>query len=239
VSLVDAVLERVGRVLGRGRSAWRLLAEADPDLADAYSRYLEAATEGSVLEPKVRELLLLAHDATVTVLDREGVRLRVARARDAGATEREVLDVLGLLALITVHSLTTGLPLLYGTHEFPRPARTSGRYWDDFEARVPGFNGMLEHVLPDVFAAYRDLGEVLWRGAELEPRWRELVLVVADLSTSHLYRSGAALHIAAALRAGATRQEVAAAVALAVPTGARTLELGVDALRAYREGTPA
>lgn len=234
MTVVDVLLERVGRVLGRPRPAWRTLAELDPDFADAYCRYLEAAAEGGRLEPRVRELLSLAHDATVTVLDAEGVAVRVERARDAGASEREVLDVLELLALITVHSLTTGLPLLYGAHEFPRPARTDGRYWDDFEARVPGFNGMLEQVLPDVFAAYRDLGEVLWRGAGLEPKWRELVLVVADLSTSHLYRSGAALHIAAALRLGATREEVAAAIALAVPTGARTLELGMSALQAYR-----
>jgi alkylhydroperoxidase/carboxymuconolactone decarboxylase family protein YurZ len=235
VSVVEAVVERFGRVLGRGRAAWRTLADADPDFADAYGRYLEAAVDGGGrLEPRIRELLLLAHDATVTVLDAEGVGVRVTRARDAGASEREVLDVLELLALITVHSLTTGLPLLYGAHEFDRPARTGGRYWDDFEARVPGFNGMLEHALPGVFDAYRDLGAVLWRGEGLEPKWRELVLVVADLSTSHLYRSGAALHIAAALRAGATREEVAASVALAVPTGARTLELGMAALSAYR-----
>lgn len=231
---VEEVVGRAERVLGRGAPTWRDLAEADPEFAEAYGRYLEATVDTGVLPAAVRELLLLAHDATVTVLDAEGVAVRVTRARDAGASEREVLDVLELLALITVHSLTTGLPLLYGAHEFDRPARTSARYWDDFEARVPGFNGMLEHALPGVFAAYRDLGAVLWRGDGLAPRWRELVLVVADLSTSHLYRSGAAMHIHAALRQGATREEVAAAIALAVPSGARTLELGMAALRAHR-----
>jgi alkylhydroperoxidase/carboxymuconolactone decarboxylase family protein YurZ len=235
-SRTDAVVERAERVLGRGAPAWRELAEADPEFADAFSRYLEATTDSGVLEPAVRELLLLAHDATVTVLDADGVAIRVGRARDAGASEREVLDVLELLALITVHSLTTGLPLLYGAHEFGRPERTRGRYWDDFEARVPGFNGMLEHALPGVFDAYRDLGRVLWREGGLAPKWRELVLVVADLSTSHLYRSGAAMHIHAALRQGATREEIAAAIALAVPTGARTLELGTAALRDHRPG---
>lgn len=234
MSDVEEIVERAEAVLGRGGPAWQALAEADPEFADAYGRYLEAAAAGEVLPPAVRELLLLAHDATVTVLDAEGIALRVARARDAGATEREVLDVLELLALITVHSLTTGLPLLYGAHEFDRPEGTAARYWDDFEARVPGFNGMLEHALPRVFDTYRDLGRVLWRRGGLAPKWRELVLVVADLSTSHLYRSGAAMHIHAALRHGARREEVAAAIALAVPTGARTLELGMAALQAHR-----
>lgn len=234
----DDVLERVDRVLGRDRSAWEALVERDPDFADAYSRYLEATVDSGVLEPRIRELLLLAHDATVTVLDGEGVALRVERALEAGASEREVLDVLELLALITVHSLTTGLPLVYGAHEFDRPARTRGRYWDDFEARVPGFNGVLSRVLPEVFETYRDLGQVLWRQGGLAPKWREMVLVVADLSTTHLYVSGAAMHIDAALRAGATREEIAAAIALAVPSGARTLELGMAALRRARPAAP-
>jgi alkylhydroperoxidase/carboxymuconolactone decarboxylase family protein YurZ len=39
----------------------------------------------------------------------------------------------------------------------------------------------------------------------LDPKLRELALVVADLSTSHLYTTGAALHIDGALRGGATR----------------------------------
>jgi alkylhydroperoxidase/carboxymuconolactone decarboxylase family protein YurZ len=42
------------------------------------------------------------------------------------------------------------------------------------------------------------------------------------------------MHIHAALRHGARREEVAAAIALAVPTGARTLELGMAALQAHR-----
>ncbi len=48
---------------------------------------------------------------------------------------------------------------------------------------------MLEQVLPDVFAAYRDLGEVLRREARLEPSWRELVLVGARRVALQAYRA--------------------------------------------------
>jgi alkylhydroperoxidase/carboxymuconolactone decarboxylase family protein YurZ len=248
-----AILERVRRVLGRDTPGWRALVEQDPEFADAYSDYLAACVHTEVLEPRIRELLLLAHDATVTVLDAEGIEIRVRRAREEGASEQEVLDVLKLLTLISIHSVTTGLPMLYGAHEFPRPEQTRDRYWDDFEARLPGFNGMFAHALPRVFDAYRRLGRTLWRSGRgrsgrgrsgrgrsegLAPKWRELVLVVADLSTSHLYASGARLHIHAAIRHGATRAEVAAAIALAVPCGARTVEQGMAALLAYREPTP-
>ncbi|MBO0848620.1 MAG: carboxymuconolactone decarboxylase family protein [Pseudonocardia sp.] len=227
--------ERARTVFGRPVPAWDALAEADPEFAEAYTSYLEATWDTGVFEPRIRELLLLAHDASMTVLDADGIAARVRRARQEGASEREVLDVLEMLALISIHSLTTGLPMLYGAEEFPRPEQAQGRYWDDFEARVPGFNGMLAHALPGVFTAYRRLGRTLWRPGGLAPKWRELALVVADLSTTHLYRSGAALHIRAAIRHGATREEIAAAIALAVPSGARTLELGITALTAYAE----
>jgi alkylhydroperoxidase/carboxymuconolactone decarboxylase family protein YurZ len=233
---VNPVSDRVRRTLGRVTPGWRALVEEDPEFAEAYSAYLEACVDTGALEPRIRELLLLAHDATVTVLDAEGVGVRVRRAREAGASEREVLDVLRLLTLIPIHSVTTGLPMLYGAHEFPRPEQTRDRYWDDFEARLPGFNGMLAHALPKVFDAYRRLGRTLWSSKRqgLAPKWRELVFVVADLATSHLYASGARLHIHAAIRHGATREEVAAAIALAVPCGARTVELGMAALLEYR-----
>jgi alkylhydroperoxidase/carboxymuconolactone decarboxylase family protein YurZ len=208
--------------------AHRRLAELDPEFADAFDDYLTAARSAGPLDQKTRELLQLAHDASVTVLDADGVRLRVQRARETGATDQEILGVLEVVTLISIHSLSTGLPLVYGPDEHPRPPELRGGYWDDFEARSPGFHGTLAAVLPDVYAAYRRLGAVLW--TRLAPKLRELALVVADLSTSHLYTSGAALHIAGALRAGATREEIAAAIALAVPCAARTIELAADAL---------
>jgi alkylhydroperoxidase/carboxymuconolactone decarboxylase family protein YurZ len=208
--------------------ARRQLAELDPEFTEAFDAYLDAARSAGPLDQRTRELLQLAHDASVTVLDADGVRRSVGRAREAGATDQEILGVLEVVTLISIHSLSTGLPLVYGPDEHPRPPELQGGYWDDFEASSPGFHGTLAAVLPEVYAAYRRLGAVLW--TRLDPRLRELALVVADLSTSHLYTSGAALHIAGALRAGATRDEVAAAIALAVPCAARTIELAAAAL---------
>ncbi|WP_103380677.1 carboxymuconolactone decarboxylase family protein [Pseudonocardia dioxanivorans] len=206
--------------------AW--LVERDPEFAEALEEYLDAARSAPALDEKTRALLQLAHDASVTVLDGDGIREHAERARAAGAEESEILGIIEVVTLISIHSLSTGLPLLYGPDEHPRPPELLGGYWDDFEARSPGFHGTLAAVLPDLFAAYRRMGSVLWK--RLDTRLRELALIVADLSTSHLFASGAALHISAALRAGATREEIAAAIALAVPCAERTVQTAVTAL---------
>jgi alkylhydroperoxidase/carboxymuconolactone decarboxylase family protein YurZ len=233
---VDTIRARVEHIYGSFSPGWALLLKEDPTFAGAFAGYLNAAYQVGELQPKIRELLLLAHDATVTVLNEDGVRLRVRRALDFGATKRQILDVLELVALISIHSLTTGLPLIAGPEhaDLPRPARVASRYWDDFENQFPGFHSHLAAAAPELFDAYRDLGDAFSRGPDgLEPKWRELAVVVADLSTSHLFRDGAAFHIATALRYGATPTEVVAAIALAVPCATRTLEIGLAALADY------
>lgn len=226
----------VEEIYGSVSPGWELLLNEDPGFAAAFAGYLDAAYQAGPLEPRIRELLLLAHEATVTVLHEEGVKLRVRRARQFGATKRQILDVLEILTLITIHSMTTGLPLIAepDTVDRPRPTRVTGRYWDDFESNFPDFHAHLAAAAPQLFEAYRDLGDALSRGSDgLEPKWRELAVVVADLSTSHLFRDGAAFHIGTARRYGATPREVVAAIALAIPCATRTMEIGLAAIADY------
>jgi len=224
------VSSRVSKVFGCVTAQWEQLMALDPTFADAFSRFLEAAYDSDELPPHIRELLLLAHDASVTVRDQCGVALRVRRALDAGASRREVLDVLLLLPFVALHGVTEGLPLVYDVNSYEVPAATKGAYWRPFEDRFPGVHGMLAEELPEFFDAYRRLGRAVWEQSELEPKWRELALAVADMSTTHLFSQGAALHVENALQYGATRRQAAAALALTAVFANTAVELGVDAL---------
>ncbi|OZC63028.1 carboxymuconolactone decarboxylase [Rhodococcus sp. 15-725-2-2b] len=226
----DDVRGKVERVYGSVSRQWELLIELDLVFAEAYAEYLDAAFSAAELDPHIRELLLLAHDASMTVLDQHGVDERIRRALQLGASRREILDVLELLSMISTHSLAIGLPLAFDPEDYGVPESTSGGYWDAFEAPFPGVHGMMSTHTPRLFSAYRSMGKVLWRKDGLAPKWRELTLVVADLSTTHLYGAGAKLHIDNARRYGATDSEIVAAVALTIPFSANTIELGLRAL---------
>ncbi|EME56250.1 carboxymuconolactone decarboxylase [Rhodococcus ruber BKS 20-38] len=226
---------RISKVFGDVSRQWRWFTALDSASAEAFSEFLDAAYGSGDLPPHIRELLLLAHDASVTVRDSRGVELRVRRALDAGASRREVLDVLLLLPFVALHGVTEGLPLVYDVETYDVPAATEGPYWAPFEAKFPGVHGMLAEELPDFFDAYRLLGRVVWERSELAPKWRELVLVVADMSTTHLFSRGAALHVENALRYGATRREVAAALALTAVFANTAVELGIAALESVEE----
>lgn len=228
------IRQRVIAFQGDFPATWEFLVELDPAFADAFSGYISAAYDTDVLPVEIRELLLLAHDASVTVLDAEGVHLRVGRALAAGATERQVVQVLELLTFIGLHGLTSGLCLILEPADYEIPESTRGPYWAAFEESAPGVHGMMAAALPAFFDAYRAVGSTIWRGDGLEPKWRELVLIVADMSTTHLYTKGARLHVQNALRYGATPQQVVAALALTVTYATRALDLGLAALVRHR-----
>jgi alkylhydroperoxidase/carboxymuconolactone decarboxylase family protein YurZ len=65
-----------------------------------------------VLEPKVRELIYVAIDAATTHLHAAGTRIHIRNALALGATKEEILEVLELITVLGIHSLTLGLPVL-------------------------------------------------------------------------------------------------------------------------------
>ena len=74
-------------------------------------------------------------------------------------------------------------------------------YWSEL------WDGVLE-LSPDFFAAYSEFSSVPWRHGTLPPKIKELIYVAIDASTTHLYNPGTRVHIANALKQGATRDEV-------------------------------
>jgi alkylhydroperoxidase/carboxymuconolactone decarboxylase family protein YurZ len=94
-----------------------------------------------------------------------------------------------------------------------------------------GWDPLLD-LAPDYFEAYAQLSSVPWTTGTLSPRFRELIYIAIDSSTTHLYEPGLRVHIRNALRHGATRDEIMEVYQLTSVLGVHTVTTGVPALLA-------
>lgn len=106
------IRERFERMRGYWDRGWDDVLEHLPRFFDRYVDFSAAAGRQGVLEPKTRELVLIAIDAATTHLFTPGTRIHVRNARACGASLDEVLQVLQLVALIGIESALDGSSML-------------------------------------------------------------------------------------------------------------------------------
>jgi alkylhydroperoxidase/carboxymuconolactone decarboxylase family protein YurZ len=100
------------RVRGYWNTVWDDLLRLDPAFFRAYLDLSAAPWRAGPLEPKVKELIYIALDASPTHLYEPGLRIHVRNALKLGATAAEILEVLELSTTIGIHACTVGLPIL-------------------------------------------------------------------------------------------------------------------------------
>ena len=91
---------------------WDGLLELDPDFFQAYVDFSAYPWESGVLEPKVRELIYTAFDASATHMYVPGLRQHIENALGHGATPAEVMEVFELASTIGIHGYLVGLPIV-------------------------------------------------------------------------------------------------------------------------------
>ena len=83
-----------------------------PDFFETYVEFSSVPWKTGTLEPKVRELIYVAIDAATTHLHEEGTRIHMENALRHGATPAEIVEVLSLVSVLGMHTITMGVPLL-------------------------------------------------------------------------------------------------------------------------------
>jgi alkylhydroperoxidase/carboxymuconolactone decarboxylase family protein YurZ len=91
---------------------WEQLIVEDPDFFSAYLEFSATPSRNASLDAKTRELILIAVDASTTHLFAPGIQIHMRNALQAGATKKEILEVLELVSVVGIHSVAVGLPLL-------------------------------------------------------------------------------------------------------------------------------
>jgi alkylhydroperoxidase/carboxymuconolactone decarboxylase family protein YurZ len=97
---------------GAWNSAWDDAARMAPAWTETFLAAGTIPWSSGVLDPKTLELIAIAVDASCTHLYAPGTRRHIARALDVGATPEEILAVLQAVAVLGIHSVALGAPIL-------------------------------------------------------------------------------------------------------------------------------
>jgi alkylhydroperoxidase/carboxymuconolactone decarboxylase family protein YurZ len=83
---------------------------------------------------------------------------------------------------------------------------------------------------PEFLRAYTDFSAVPWRKNHLEDKVKEFIYIAVDAAATHLYLPGVRQHIKAALKLGATPQEIMEVLELTCTLGIHAMNIGVPLL---------
>jgi alkylhydroperoxidase/carboxymuconolactone decarboxylase family protein YurZ len=209
----------------------------DPAWAQAAEGVTSNPWKHNVLPRKTLELVGLAVNAACTNLNPEGTRRCIRAALEAGASREEILTVLKMASFLGIHTCSLGAPILLEEAKaadvrpksISKPAtpvcdkvRASGG-WN--EAWTPFYN--LDPEWTEQFVA---AGIPVYGGTVLSPKLAELLSIAFDASYTHMYPPGTRRHIKAALKFGATMEEIMEVLKICVIQGVQACNLGIPIL---------
>jgi alkylhydroperoxidase/carboxymuconolactone decarboxylase family protein YurZ len=221
---------------------WQQILEMSPEFFETYSNFSSVPWKTGPLEPKVKEMIYIAMDIATTHLYLPGTRIHIANALKHGATKEELMEVLQIVSVLGIHSMTEGLPILVDELQKAdmggeieaieldeRALAHKQEFIDNRGYWMPIWETLLK-LSPDFFKAYLDLSSVPWKTGVLEPKIKELIYVAIDIATTHLFLSGTRIHMRNALKHGATKDEIMEVIALVSICGMHSATEGVPIL---------
>jgi alkylhydroperoxidase/carboxymuconolactone decarboxylase family protein YurZ len=224
------------REAGRWVKTLDTLREWDPKWTEKYAKMAINPWTDGALSGKELQLIAIGLNASITDLDGAALRRHIRAALHAGATREEILEVLKMAAILSLHSMSLGAPILIeeakaadgpaSRPKQPTPIcdqmRAIGQWnqaWEPFYE--------LDPVWTEQFVAS---GAELYTSGVLTPKFVELISIAFDAAITHMYAPGTRRHIKAALELGASIDEIMTVLKLCVSQGANALDFGAPIL---------
>lgn len=191
----------------------------------------------NILPSKDVELISLAVNVACTNLSVDGTRRHIRGALEAGATRAEVLMVIKIASLLSIHTASLGSPILLEEAKaagvkpkLKQPAATpvcdkmksAGQWnaaWDAFYEMDPAWTeAIIAASLP------------VYTSGVFTPKFAELLSIAVDVSFTHMYAPGTRRHIQSALKLGVTMEEIMEVFKICVSQGIQASNLAVPIL---------
>lgn len=100
------------RASGQWNQAWDEAAAFDDEWMEKFLDMGTHSVRKGIIDPKTYELIAIAVDASCTHMYAPGTCRHIARALEVGATPDEIMAVLQLVAVLGIHSVALGAPML-------------------------------------------------------------------------------------------------------------------------------
>ena len=190
-----------------------------------------------ILPRKDIELISIAVNAACTNMSADGTRRHIRGALEAGASRDEIVMVIKIASLLSIHTTSLGAPILLeeakaaGVKLAPKePSATpvcdkmkaAGQWntaWDEFFEIDPAWTEAIIAVSLPIYIS-----------GVLTPKLAELLSIAVDASITHMYAPGTRRHIQTALKLGATVEEIMEVLKICVAAGMQASNLGVPIL---------
>ena len=210
--------------------------EWEPAWGEKFKAMSEEPWTNGVLPRKEIELISLAVNAACTNQSEDGTRRHIRGALDAGASRDEVMMIIKIASLLSIHTASLGAPILLeeakaaGVKLTPKKAATpvcsgmqaAGQWnnaWDEFFEIDPAWTeAIIAASLP------------IYISGVLTPKLAELLSIAVDASITHMYAPGTRRHIQTALKLGATVEEIMEVLKICVSAGMQASNLSVPIL---------
>lgn len=213
------------------------LREWDPAWTEQCLKMSANPWAGSILPRKTVELIGLAVNAACTNLNADGIRRHIRGALDAGANREEILMVLKMASLLSIHACSLAAPILLEEAKAagvqPTPKKTEPTLICDKMKASGQWNTAWEPFFeldPAWTEAFIAAGAPVYIGGVFSPKLAELLSIAFDASITHMYPPGIRRHIKAALKLGATMEEIMEVLKICVTEGVQASNLGVPIL---------
>jgi alkylhydroperoxidase/carboxymuconolactone decarboxylase family protein YurZ len=214
------------------------LHELDSSWAQACLTLTTDPWTNGILPLKEVELICIAVNAACTNLQADGTRRHIRAALAAGATRDEILMVLKMASLLSIHSCSLGAPILIEEAKAAgvKPARQSAGIATPVCDRVRATGGWNDAWTPfyDLDPSWTEqfmaVGIPVYGGGVLPPKLAELLSIAFDASFTHMYPPGTRRHIKTALAHGATIEEIMEVLKLCVIGGIEAANMALPIL---------
>lgn len=243
----DAERARIKALFIQERGYWRPWTETmlavSPGFVQQYARYAGYPARTGPLTPRMVELIYVGLDASASHLFASGLHTHMKRAREVGASEADIVDVLHLVAVQGVASVCQAADILaectQGGVGTPIDAALQARIDRSGPAHALSLQAIarLDPGYADMLLSFIEQGRP---ETGLTPSERSLVQLAMHACFTAFNPAAVRQLVAAALSQGVQPAELLQAIQLGAHLAVHGTALGADVLRQLAQsGTPS